>query len=524
MPTLVSPWIRGRRGLLARASLGFSLHQACEAAVPIAVGIVIDVAISGSDAAGLAIGIGLLAVVFAALLSSWRMGELAAMRLYVDMDYAVRRDLLSRVLDPAGRARRRGGEALSLLTSDVSETASVAWILGRAAAFAVAIAVAAAGLLAISVPLGITVLVTTPLLALAVRLVTRPLERRSAAEQAALADSSAIASDLLTGLRTVKGLRAEGEAIRRFERANAATLATALRAGSAEGVFSGVSALLSGAFLVVLAVLSSSAALDGTITVGQLVTVIGLAQFLQWPLTSLAFTGAELATVRASRRRIEELASGVETSPHADVAAPRGAVRIVGADGGPLAGLALDIAAGEFVGVDADEERARALEALLGGVAPAAHGTALVDGEPLRRPPSPGTPRVVSAPHDAAILTGTVADNVGVRDRDDIAAAAALTDVLAVDGWDRAVGERGRLLSGGQRQRVALARALASDAVVLALREPTTAVDAVTESRIASGIRGLRSGRTTILLTRSRALLAVCDRVVTADDLVGEPA
>ncbi|MDQ3990253.1 MAG: ATP-binding cassette domain-containing protein, partial [Actinomycetota bacterium] len=76
------------------------------------------------------------------------------------------------------------------------------------------------------------------------------------------------------------------------------------------------------------------------------------------------------------------------------------------------------------------------------------------------------------------------------------------------------ISEQGRSLSGGQRQRVALARALATDAPVLVLHDPTTAVDTVTEARIAAGLRDLRRGRTTIVLTTSPALLAVTDRVV----------
>jgi putative ABC transport system ATP-binding protein len=65
---------------------------------------------------------------------------------------------------------------------------------------------------------------------------------------------------------------------------------------------------------------------------------------------------------------------------------------------------------------------------------------------------------------------------------------------------------------------VALARALAVDAPVLVLHDPTTAVDAVTEARIAAGIKELRQGRTTILVTTSPALLAVADRVVVLED------
>jgi putative ABC transport system ATP-binding protein len=49
------------------------------------------------------------------------------------------------------------------------------------------------------------------------------------------------------------------------------------------------------------------------------------------------------------------------------------------------------------------------------------------------------------------------------------------------------------------------------------LHEPTTAVDAVTEARIAEGVAALRTGRTTLLVTTSPALLAHADRVVLLD-------
>jgi putative ABC transport system ATP-binding protein len=90
--------------------------------------------------------------------------------------------------------------------------------------------------------------------------------------------------------------------------------------------------------------------------------------------------------------------------------------------------------------------------------------------------------------------------------------------VLKGIGADTPITARGRSLSGGQRQRVALARALAADAPVLVVHEPTTAVDAVTEVRIAAGIRDVRRGRTTLLVTNSPALLAVTDRVVLLHD------
>ena len=135
--------------------------------------------------------------------------------------------------------------------------------------------------------------------------------------------------------------------------------------------------------------------------------------------------------------------------------------------------------------------------------------------------------QVIVAPHHDTLFTGTIAQNltaVGAPRSgwDEALQAAGCTDVVdGLGGLDAPIGERGSRLSGGQRQRVALARALAVDAPVLVLHDPTTAVDAVTESSIADGLRAARRGRSTILLTNSPALLAVCDRIV---DLGGRGA
>jgi putative ABC transport system ATP-binding protein len=116
------------------------------------------------------------------------------------------------------------------------------------------------------------------------------------------------------------------------------------------------------------------------------------------------------------------------------------------------------------------------------------------------------------------ILAGRRAPELD-RALDRALAAAAADQVVEVlpAGLDTQIAEQGSSLSGGQRQRVALARALAADAPVLVLHDPTTAVDSVTEARIAAGIAALREGRSTLVLTTSPALLAVADRVVLLD-------
>lgn len=98
-----------------------------------------------------------------------------------------------------------------------------------------------------------------------------------------------------------------------------------------------------------------------------------------------------------------------------------------------------------------------------------------------------------------------------------VASAEDVYDALP-EGWQGQLEERGRGLSGGQRQRVVLARALAADPPVLVLVEPTSAVDAHTEARIAERISELRRGRTTVVTTVSPLWLHHADHVVLLHD------
>ena len=125
---------------------------------------------------------------------------------------------------------------------------------------------------------------------------------------------------------------------------------------------------------------------------------------------------------------------------------------------------------------------------------------------------------MLGAAHDAVLFDGTLRENLRAVSEDparvDAALAAAAADGVGGGRGEAPLAERGRSLSGGERQRVALARALAADRPVLVLHDPTTAVDPATEARIAAGLRALRAGRTTIVVTTSPALLAAADRVV----------
>ncbi|MFJ4824706.1 ABC transporter ATP-binding protein [Streptomyces bacillaris] len=193
---------------------------------------------------------------------------------------------------------------------------------------------------------------------------------------------------------------------------------------------------------------------------------------------------------------------------------------------GGLDGIDLTVRAGEHLGiVVTDTADAATLLRCLARRCDPDRGRVELDGTPLTElAPAVLRSTLLVAEHDAQLFDGTLLDNVTAAapagaDPHPAMDAAAVDEVAATlpGGTAGRIGERGSSLSGGQRQRVALARALAADRSVLVVHDPTTAVDAATEARIATGIRRARAGRTTVLVTSSPALLAATDRVVLID-------
>ena len=182
-----------------------------------------------------------------------------------------------RVLDPRGGAGagRLPGELLSIATADVSRVARINEAVARTVVAATGLTVAAVVLLSASVQLSLVVLVSLPPVLIALNLLTGPLERRSTAEQEQAARATAVASDLIGGLRVLKGLRAERAATARYRDASRASLAARLRATKLLAVHSGATLAVTSAFLALVALVGGRLAIQGQISVGELVAAVG---------------------------------------------------------------------------------------------------------------------------------------------------------------------------------------------------------------------------------------------------------
>ncbi|WP_170201534.1 ABC transporter ATP-binding protein [Actinocorallia herbida] len=516
----------GQRWRILAASALFAAHQGGEALVPVLIGVVIDKATYTGDVGALLFWLAVLAVDFTVLSLAWRFGMRVGTQAGVRADRGLRLAVTARALHPRGTARADllPGALVSIATADVRRTTMMNFRIPHLVAAIAGMLVAAVWLLLASVPLGLLILLGTPPLLFLVNRLSAPLERRTVEQQERAAWAAAVAVDLVRGVRVLKGLGAERAGLARYRAVSRDSLGASLATTRVEAVYSGAVVAINGLFLALIALVGGRMAAQGTISVGELASAVGLAQFLVGPLSVFGDITAALAAGRASAGRIAGVLHAAHATPegHGVPASPvRGEIGVRGLAGGGLHGAEFTVAAGETVAVYCnDPEAASSLVRYLGRETDPEKGRILLDGVPLADlAPEALRSAILAVPHEAALFEGTVAANIDAGRGGDPTAAvrAARADEVASalpDGLATRVSERGGSLSGGQRQRVALARALHADPPVLVLHDPTNAVDTVTEAGIGDGLRSLRAGRTTILITSSPALLAAADRVV----------
>ena len=452
------------------------------------------------------------------------------------------------------------GEILSVASSDSDEFGALTEIIARAGSQLVAFLAVAAIVLATSPRLGLVVLVAAPVLFAVALPFLRPLHRRQAIERSRNSELTSMATDIVAGLRILRGIGGERTFGRNYEHQSQSARAAGVGAGIWQAVIEALGVLFSGVFLVLLMWLGAREVLAGRLTIGQLISFLGYGLYLIGPIRTFFEFAQKVTRAMVSARKaiaifepeppwrdpvtpvaldpaapLFDTASGftahpgeltvvVSAVPEESAALADRLGRYLPADTEPVALDDLEGLKGREAR-QARAERARRRAEIAARDAERTRGAwgVRLGGVDLADAALADVRRTVLVSDTASqLFAGTLQDAVDPHRRltrqqaEEALRAASAEDVYDAlpGGWQGVLDERGRGLSGGQRQRVVLARALATDPPVLVLVEPTSAVDAHTEARIADRVADLRAGRTTVVCTVSPLWLHHADRVV----------
>jgi len=516
--------VRGQwQTLLGAMSFGI-VWMLAQAVMPAIIGRAIDEGVTDRDASALAAWAGALAAVGLVQTGAGVMRHRFSVTNWLTAAYRVVQ-LVTRHATHVGAGlpqRVSTGEVVSVGSSDLPNFGNVMDVAGRAAGAVVSFVVVAAILLNTSRTLGLVVLVGVPLLLLAIGPLLRPLQLRTLSQREMTGRLNSQATDIVGGLRVLRGIGGEDVFHDRYARESQRVRTAGLRVGKMQALLDALQILLPGILVVVVVWLGARLAVAGTITAGELVAFYGYAAFLLVPLrTATEFANKLIRALVAARRFCAVWAvqpSIADPDPAAELPLPAGGALI-----DPESGLV--VVPGRLTAVvAASPDHAARIADRLGryDTGEVTYGGVPLDAAPRREVRR----RVLVSDASSTVFSGPLrraVDPWGTADQQTLAdalTAACADDVLESlpDGWDTVVEERGRSLSGGQRQRVVLARALVADADVLVLVEPTSAVDAHTEARIAASLAERRRGRTTVVTTSSPLLLDQVDEVALVVD------
>ncbi|MBX7266568.1 ABC transporter ATP-binding protein [Micromonospora sp. Llam7] len=418
--------------------------------------------------------------------------------------------------------RIAAGEVATVGGADIMHTSAVLTVTGPGVGAVIAYAFVAVVLWSVSPLLALFVLLGVPAVVLVIGPLLRRLERAESVYRHQQGILTTRAVDIVAGLRVLAGVGGRGLFARRYAAGSRKLLAEGYRVGAVNSWIEALTIVIPGLFLAAVVWLAARMAAAGDITIGQLVAVYGYVAVLVVPVWFLLEGGYQVIRGRVAARRIVAL---LNLTP--DDAAPP--ARVGGTEARPVPdrtaelhdpATGLTVPTGRLLAVAADDP-AEAVELAdrLGRfvTSDVTWGGAPLTGIALDEVRA----RILVADHDSYLFAGTLREilrtRAGIGDADLRAAlrTASAEDVVDghPDGLAMPIGTRARTLSGGQRQRVRLARALLAEPDVLILVDPTSAVDAHTEERVAQRLRAARAGRTTIVLTTSPLLLGRAEMV-----------
>ena len=461
----------------------------------------------------------------------------------------VRSAVYTRMLDqsPEFYETTRSGEVLSRLTTD---TTLIQTVVGTSMSMGLRnvflfiggmtmLAVTSVKLFAIT--LGLLALVIIPIV-----LLGRRVRALSRASQDRVADSSALAGEILNAMPTVQAFTQERSEASRFDASVESSFRTAVRRTTTRALLTTVVITLVFGAIVFVLWLGATAVMAGTMSPGLLAAFVLYAMITAGAIGGLTETWGDVLRAVGATERLFELLDAEQfiASPSKPQPLPRTTTSSgVGvevafdhvrfsypsrADTLALDDFTLTIAPGETLALvgPSGAGKSTVFQLLMRFYAPLS-GSIRIGGVAIDALALADLRNALGiVPQDTVIFSADARDNIryGRPDASDAEIEAAARAAQAhefvmrmPDGYGTFLGERGVRLSGGQRQRIAIARAILRNPPVLLLDEATSALDTESEAAVQRALDAAMKGRTTIVIAHRLTTVQKADRIVVLD-------
>ena len=435
------------------------------------------------------------------------------------------------------------GEVLSRLSAD---TTLVQTVVGSSLSMGLrnlVMGIGALGMLIWTNPfvmvqvLGVLVLIVAPALWFG-----RRVRKLSRASQDRIADSSAIAAEVLNAIPVVQSYTAEGREAARFNTSTENAFDTAVRRSRARSVLVAFIIIATSAALLWGLYQGTQAVMAGRISAGDLGQTVMYVIILASAFAILGEVYGDLLRAAGATERLMELLatqSSIQSPLHPAPVPMQGAGSAIQFEGinfnypsrphqAALLDFSLVVQPGQTVAIvgPSGAGKSTVFQLLLRFYDPAS-GRIMLDGVATRDMALHDLrQRIGIVPQDAVIFSSSALENIRygrpAANDDEVKAAAqaafAHEFITALpEGYNTFLGERGVRLSGGQRQRIAIARAMLKNPPLLLLDEATSALDAESERMVQAALESAMQNRTTLVIAHRLATVQKADLIVVLD-------
>ncbi|MBD5115546.1 MAG: ABC transporter ATP-binding protein [Ruminococcaceae bacterium] len=305
--------------------------------------------------------------------------------------------------------------------------------------------------------------------------------------------------------------------------------------GAWEGIAMFVGTLSGNVMSLVTLGLGSYFVLNGETTVGSLIMIVQLLNYIITPLTKFPAAVTQIGQAAASSERIGEIyelpseqVNNAISSVNAKKLCEENLSFAYTQEENILNNIDLSFSKSAITGIIGKSGSGKStLLKLLMGLYEPSNGLVTLEHDLGTLSGSDIITQVAYVPPSDYLFSGTVAENIIMSEENaiqnqihDAALKANILDFInsMPNGFDTMLGEDGNTVSSGQAQRIAIARAIYKKSKIFIFDEPTANLDEDSIMKFQTTVKKLAEDNICIIVTHDTSTIEICDKVYILSD------